>query len=65
MHDDELQKDYEVLWALTNLTAILKTAEIEAIFTKDLRDTSPSTFVIQKLVGIICDGALGSRDRPE
>ena len=38
--------DYEILWALTNLTALLRPDEIESMFTKDYDVLS---FIINKL----------------
>ena len=38
--------DYEILWALTNLTALLRPDEIENMFTKDYDVLS---FIINKL----------------
>lgn len=44
--------DYEILWALTNLTALLRPDEIEKLFTKDYDVLS---FIINKLGLLIVD----------
>ena len=43
---DDPMLDYEILWALTNLTALLRPDEIENMFTKDYDVLS---FIINKL----------------
>ena len=55
--------DYELLWTLTNLTAILQPKEIEFLFGPEGKNQNAATFIIQKLTSIIASSDDGQCKR--